>query len=176
MKQCPRCRRTYTEDDLNFCLDDGELLASLGAGQPQTRFVDDSPPTLTMDPTRVTNPTNFPVTQAPVQWQQPMPMGQRPIAFGSYAGSMGPNQTLAVVSLCLGIASITVGWCCSLGLLLSPAALITGGIALAQNKSNPQSYGGKGMAIGGMAAGGVFILAYIILIILYGAALFLTPR
>jgi len=176
MKQCPRCRRTYTEDDLNFCLDDGELLASLGASQPQTRFVDDTPPTLMMDPARVTNPTNFPVPQAAVQWQQPIPMGQQPVAFGAYAGSMSPNQTLAIVSLCLGLGSITVGWCCYLGLLLSPAALITGGIALAQNKSNPQSYGGKGMAIGGMAAGGVFILVFILIMILYGAAFLIGPH
>lgn len=172
MKTCPRCGRTYTENDLNFCLDDGELLTTAGSTQPPTRYVDDSPPTLTMDPTRVTNPTNFPVSQAPAQWQQPVPMGQQAPRFGTYGMAMSPNQTLAVVSLCLGIGSITIGWCCSLGLLLSPAALITGGIALAQNKSNPQSYGGKGMAIGGMAAGGVFIVGYIIVIILYGAALF----
>ena len=26
MKQCPACRRAYTDETLNYCLDDGELL------------------------------------------------------------------------------------------------------------------------------------------------------
>jgi len=60
-------------------------------------------------------------------------------------------------------------------LLLGPAALITGFIALAQNKKDPNSYGGKGLAIAGIATGGVFLLLYVIVILIYGLAL-LLPR
>lgn len=30
MKVCPNCQRTYPEDDLNFCLDDGSILTQTG--------------------------------------------------------------------------------------------------------------------------------------------------
>ena len=36
MKQCPECKRTYSDDTLNFCLDDGSRLSWFAAG-------DDSP-------------------------------------------------------------------------------------------------------------------------------------
>lgn len=84
---------------------------------------------------------------------------------------MGPTQTLAVVSLCLGIASITVGWCCYIGFLLSPAALVTGFIALSQIKNDPAKYTGKGLAIGGIATGILYVIGMILIFILYGAIL-----
>src|SRR5436190_12055578 len=31
MKRCPQCNRTYTDDALSFCLDDGSPLASVSA-------------------------------------------------------------------------------------------------------------------------------------------------
>ena len=30
MKICPRCQKTYTDDNLNFCLDDGVVLQQAG--------------------------------------------------------------------------------------------------------------------------------------------------
>jgi hypothetical protein len=173
MKQCPRCSQTYTDDELNFCLNDGEYLTPVATGQAFQRFADDAPPTVMMDPTRVTNPTNWPVSQPQPQGQWPQPVGQQQ-AFAPYPMTMSPNQTLAIVSICLGAGSITIGWCCSLGLVLGPAALITGFIALSQNKKDPQTYGGRGMAIGGIVMGGVFLLCYIILIVIYGAAVFFS--
>lgn len=47
MKQCPTCRRTYTDDSLSFCLEDGGLLA--------TTY--EPPPTQRIDPARVTGPS-----------------------------------------------------------------------------------------------------------------------
>ena len=170
MKQCPRCYQTYSDDQLNFCLSDGELLTNFAAGQPPTRYADDSPPTIILDQARVTNPANWPEgSSPPAQWQQsPVPQQQN---FPAYPMTMSPNQTLAIVSLCLGIASVTVGWCCSLGLLLSPAALITGFIALSQIKKDPLRNGGRGLAIGGISTASVFLAVYIVIIVLYGAAI-----
>ena len=84
-----------------------------------------------------------------------------------------PNQTLAIVSLCLGIASVTIGWCCYIGVLLSPAAMITGFIALGQIKKDPQRNAGRGLAIGGIVTGLVYLGIMLLLIIIYGAAIFL---
>jgi Domain of unknown function (DUF4190) len=172
MKQCPRCSQTYSDDQLNFCLNDGELLTGLVKEPPPARFADDSPPTVMMNDARVTNPTAWPQSPPsapPAQWQAPgVPQQQQ---FGQFAMRPSINQTLAITSLCLGIASMTIGFCCSSGLLLSPAAMITGFIALSQIKKDPAQYGGRGLAIGGIVTGIVFISIYVLILLIYGAAI-----
>ena len=170
MKTCPRCGQTYTDENLNFCLNDGELL-SQQAPEPGA-YRDDSPPTIMMNDARVTNPVGWqqPQSQPPAMWQGQQQMQPQ---MQQFPLNMSPTQTLAVVSLCLGIASITVGWCCYIGFLLSPAALVTGFIALSQIKGDPAKYTGKGLAIGGIAMGGVYIVGIILIFILYGAAILL---
>lgn len=68
MKICPKCQKTYSDDNLNFCLEDGSVLQAMASSTP--------PPTVAM---------NVPVTQQPIQppqqfqqadapqssWQQP---------------------------------------------------------------------------------------------------------
>lgn len=174
-KRCPSCGQTYTDEAINFCLNDGELLSYLADDAPRTilsseppptRFADDSP-TVFLNKPRVTNQTNWPGSEPTAVWQggqQDTPQ-QR---FAQYPMTAGPNQTLAIVSLCLGLGSMTVGWCCSMGLLLSPAALITGFIALSMIKKDPQANKGRGLAVGGIVLGAVYLALYLILILLYG--------
>jgi hypothetical protein len=174
MKRCARCNRTYSDDSLNFCLEDGELLTHYADEEPTRSLRDNPPPTMVMDPTRVTNPITWPQGQPAQQWQQAQPVHQPNYAFAPHPMMMrSPNQTLPLVSLCLGIGSMTIGWCCYIGFLLAPAALITGGIALSQIKKDPASFSGKGLAVGGMITGGVFLVLYILILVLYGAAIFL---
>src|SRR5438128_6842997 len=45
MKICPRCQKTYSDDNLNFCLDDGSVL---------TQAADSLPPTVMMNEPRIT--------------------------------------------------------------------------------------------------------------------------
>jgi hypothetical protein len=175
MKQCPRCNQTYSDDQLNFCLEDGELLSSFVQEPMRTGYADDAPPTVMLNDARQTNPTNWPSSppSAPVgQWQgQPMaPQAQ----FSPYMMTPTPSQTLAVVSLGLGIGSMTIGWCCSLGLLLSPAALITGFLALSYIKKDPKAYGGRGFAIGGIVTAAIFICFYILVIVIWGLSTFIS--
>jgi hypothetical protein len=170
MKQCPRCNRIYTEDDLNFCLDDGELLQFASDEQP-TRPLrrDEPPPTVVLDPPRMTDPIGWPTGQSIGQWQ-----GQA----GAYPQTQyqalpirtTPNQTLAIISLCVGAGSLAIGWCCSSGLLLAPAAIIIGAISLTQIKRDPQLFGGKGLSYGGIGAGSLFLLLYIMIVLIYGIA------
>ena len=178
MKRCPRCGQTYTDEAINFCLNDGELLSYLAEDAPKTlfqnpptSFVDDAPPTEFLKSPRVTNETNWPQHAAPIQSYQSPQQGFQPQPFAQFPTSMSPNQTLAIVSLGLGIGSMTIGWCCSLGLLLSPAALITGFIALSQIKKDPKRNGGRGFAIGGIVVGSVFLACYLLFIIIYGIAM-----
>jgi hypothetical protein len=182
MKQCPKCGQTYADRDLNFCYNDGEFLTFMAEEQP-TRvhersgrpFADDPPPTEFMGSARVTRETNWSQAQPPQEWQG----GQQMVDRSQYPGaplSVYQSQTLAIVSLGLGVGAMTIGWCCSTGLLLSPAALITGFIAISQINKDPSRYGGKGLAIGGIVAGAIFLALYLLFIIIYGAALFLGPR
>lgn len=58
MKKCPSCNRTYTDDALSFCLEDGSPLLSVGdtsgTGNPSPSF--DPNATLQYNPARDTNP------------------------------------------------------------------------------------------------------------------------
>lgn len=46
MKVCPRCQKTYQDDNLNFCLEDGSVLTqATGQQMPQTVLVNETRPT-----------------------------------------------------------------------------------------------------------------------------------
>lgn len=180
MKRCPKCGQTFADQNLNFCLNDGELLMYEDSASrpfpdepPPTKFAgDDSPPTLMMNSPRDTNPVGWPSASPPAQWQGQQQIATPPGHFPvQYATPSSPNQLLGILSIIFGACSITVGWCCSSGLLLGPAAIILGIIAMIQNKNNPDAYGGRGLAIGGIVMGGLFLLGYILLIIIYGIAM-----
>lgn len=62
MKRCPTCQRTYTDDSLTFCLEDGALLlseASSSSSEPPATMILSEPPTTSSDrsaaPTEVYN-------------------------------------------------------------------------------------------------------------------------
>ncbi|MEP6901205.1 MAG: DUF4190 domain-containing protein [Actinomycetota bacterium] len=157
MKICPSCRQTYADDDLNFCLTDGSFLTTS----------DSEPKTTYMNPSRVTNQTNWqqqPGYQPPAVWQNQQSIQNQPINYPMRVNSQ--DQTLPTISLILGIlAAVT---CCLGGIPLGAGAIITGVIALNNEKSEPTKYGGRGLAIGGIvtgAAGFAISIIYIILAI-----------
>ena len=82
-----------------------------------------------------------------------------------------PDQTLAIISIAAGAASLTIGWCCYSGVLLGPAAMITGFIALSQIKKDPLSYGGKPLAISGIVAGALYLVIFAMIMLIYVAAM-----
>jgi len=176
-KRCPKCGQNYADENLNFCLNDGELLMfqadtprepQFANEPPPTRFAADSPPTIVMDSPRATNPTGYPT---PERWQGQQiltPPGHYPAQYGSF---VSPDQTLAIISTILGAASLTIGWCCYTGLLLGPAAMITGFIALSMNKRDPMKHGGRGFGIAGIVMGGLVLIGYLLFIIIYVLAL-----
>lgn len=90
MKICPSCRRTYEDDGLNFCLEDGSVLTLAS--------VDPAAPTVVMNPPRVTN------QPAPVQtsWEAHPP--------GAY--SMQPKKKSSKAWLwVLGIFGVLILLC-----------------------------------------------------------------
>jgi hypothetical protein len=170
MKKCPKCGQTYDDKDLNFCYNDGELLSYMAEETPtrvysdRPSYVDDSPPTEFLPSARVTNETSWnPPHAPPAVWQG----NQTNVPFSQFPTHVSPNQTLAIVSLGLGVGAVTVGWCCSSGFVLSPAALITGFIALSQIKKDPTRYSGRGFALGGIITAAVFLVLYLAFILFY---------
>lgn len=159
MKQCPRCKVTYSDDQLNFCLDDGELLTAFAQEPPGQRYADDSPPTLLLEQSRVTNPASWPSAQPPAQWQQ---QNIQPQQFASPAITRSRDQTMPTISLILGILSLPMCWCGWLGL---PAAIL-GFLGMRNADSDPAHYSGRGMAIAGMVMGIISLLAFLLFIMI----------
>lgn len=154
MKQCPRCNQTYTDDDLNFCLNDGELLTSSG----------DAPPTVFMDPPRVTGQTSWQSAPPPAPWQGSQNMQSTP--FGTPAFVQSRDQTLPTIALVLGILSVLM-ICCYGGIWLGLPAAIVGYLGMRNADSDPSRYTGRGMAIGGMVLGIVSFLAFLGMMIVW---------
>ncbi|MGH9956985.1 MAG: DUF4190 domain-containing protein [Pyrinomonadaceae bacterium] len=170
MKRCPTCNRIYTDQALGFCIDDGTPLVRHDTASSDPTAIFPPAPTLQMPPTRATEYMAETMPSAPPQpygWANDTPESWSPPPPPTFSGSQ-PQQGLALASLILGLVSITVGWCCSFGLLTSPIAIVLGIISLFRIKNNPEQYSGKPLAIIGIATGGLYIVFWILLLLIYG--------
>jgi hypothetical protein len=179
MKVCPNCNQTYTDESLNFCLNDGATLTNLQTDEP--------PPTIQMNTARTTSPnysdqpTNFtnqpfgdqPFGNQPNFGNTPLASWQDQSASPNQPSYMSPpvmavrgqNQTLPTIALVLGILGLVLV-CCHGGLPFGAAALITGYLGMNNANGNPTQYGGKGLAIAGMIMGGASLAMGLIWILL----------
>jgi hypothetical protein len=89
---------------------------------------------------------------------QNTPFQTPPISSGQ-----GQNQTLAIVSLVLGILSV----CCYIGWITGPIAFFTGWTQRKKVKENPAEFGGDGLALAGMITGGIFAVLWVLVILFY---------
>lgn len=158
MKKCPVCNQTYTDETLNFCLNDGGALTNIN---------DDAPPTVFMNRARTTNqnwnapePFSPPVYQPPPFRQNQQLFANQP--FISPVGMAFQNKTLPTVSLVLGILGLVL-FCCYGGVPLGIGALVTGYLGLNNTSQNPQMFGGRGMAVAGMILGGLALAGNMLL-------------
>jgi hypothetical protein len=116
MKRCPQCNRTYTDDGLSFCLDDGSPLTIAGGPPPsdpsatvqypQSR--DTSPqPTIAYNPVPSAPPT--PVAATPAWTPMPAPQTQKrsawPWVLG--VGAVLLLMGIGVVILIFAVARVT---------------------------------------------------------------------
>ncbi len=94
MKSCPRCQKTYADDNLNFCLEDGSVLTQAGPEPPQT---------VMMNEPRVTQPQPQMPSQAGVQpgWNTPQQYSMQPPPKSS--------KTWIWVVLILGVVVLVCG-------------------------------------------------------------------
>jgi len=172
MRRCPKCNREFAEEWLTFCTDDGTPLIESEAARgepPPTLFNPPMPPsvspteqpTLDMPGRGGQSPIAEYIPPPPIQpgWTPPPP----PTSY-----SAKPQQSLAAASFVLGLVSITVGWCCSFGILTAPVALVLGIVSLVQIKNEPARHGGKGLAIAGIICGALYFVILIFIAVIYG--------
>jgi uncharacterized protein DUF4190 len=171
MKRCPTCNRVFDDEWLAFCTEDGATLvetqAALPTEPPPTVWI---PPAMDTTPAGAQPPFDLPGSYNPPQpvapaWQPPPPP---PIQMAT-----GQKQGLAVASLVLGIFSITVGWCCSIGLLSAPVGIVLSIISLVQIKNDPARNTGKPLSIVGLVLSSVYVLFWFIIFMIYGMAIFM---
>jgi hypothetical protein len=169
MKRCPKCNQEFTDAWLTFCTQDGTSLVDIEvrpSEPPPTLFNPPLPPSV--------SPAEQPTLDLPGRYSPPAEyIPPQPLQSGWTPPPPPPfpikrEQTLAVASLVLGIVSITLGWCCSFGILTSPIAIVLGIVALFQIKNDPKKYGGKGFAIGGVISGGLYFVVLALIILLWG--------
>jgi hypothetical protein len=178
-KRCPTCNQEFTDEWLTFCTNDGTALVSSDTSsiEPPVTLVSGSmPPSVSpLEQPTLDMPGSMPpppMYQAP----QPMPPAVQP-GWKVPPPPAYPAQTdknLALLSLIAGIVSMTVGWCCYFGVLTSPVAIGLGLYALSQIKKNPNKYGGRGMAIGGIVTGSLYFVFLLLIILIYGLSFLMS--
>jgi len=174
MKRCPTCNQTFEEGWLSFCTADGTTLIedSASRSEPPPTIMATAPPSLP-NPNQQANwntPSGgfgsgqFPAPQPsqPV-WQPPPPP--------PYVA--GKQQGLAVASMICGIFTVTIGWCCYLGVITGPVAIGMGIYSLVQIKNYPDKFGGKPLAITGIVTAAVYFLGLALFILIYGGLIFM---
>jgi len=175
MRRCPKCNQQFIDEWLTFCTQDGTTLVDVevSPGDPPPTLVQPMPPSVspTEQPT-LDMPERY--SPAPAQYIPPPPVPSPWTAPPPPAYPVNPQQSLAATSLILGIASVTLGLCCYFGILTAPISQVLGIVALVQVKNDPKKYGGKGMAIGGIVASGLYFGILLLIILFYGIGFLLN--
>ena len=186
MKRCPTCNQTFSEGWLSFCTQDGTTLIddSVSKSDPldpmATMLAPPPPPLSKANQPGSWNPPSggfgseqFTPPQPVQKFTPPQPIqaGWQPPPPPAYYA--GPKQGTAVASLICGIFTVTIGWCCYLGVITGPVAIGLGIYSLIQIKNYPDKFTGKPFAITGIVTGAVYFLGLALFILIYGVAIFM---
>jgi Domain of unknown function (DUF4190) len=177
MKRCPTCNQTFSETWLSFCTQDGTTLVDEAVRtsdplDPMATMMAPAPPPLT-NPNQPANWTSPSGGLGSGQFQPPQPLqsGWQPPPPPAYFA--GPKQGTAVASLICGIFTVTIGWCCYLGVITGPVAIGLAIYSLIQIKNSPDKFTGKPFAITGIVTSAVYFLGLALFILIYGVAIFM---
>jgi hypothetical protein len=100
MKVCPRCQKTYTDDNLNFCLEDGSVLSQAGnAPMPDTVLINQPRATTPNQPGG--QPSGSQPGAAPAWGSAPQPYSMQPAKKSS--------KTWIWVLLIFGVLALVCG-------------------------------------------------------------------
>ena len=171
MKRCPTCNQTFSEGWLSFCTQDGTTLIDDSASKDDlmATMMAPAPPPLS-NPNQPASWNTPPGGLGSGQFQPPQPIqsGWQPPPPPAYYA--GPKQGTAVAALICGIFTVTIGWCCYLGVITGPVAIGLGIYSLIQIKNYPDKYTGKPFAITGIVTGALYFLGIAAVILIWGMA------
>lgn len=180
MKRCPACRRTYTDDTLSYCLEDGSTLFSEAAASS------DLAATIIMPEPRVTAPVNQNTYRPtpPQPFTGPAPLWQHPHrAQMLQTTPVRQGRGAAVTSLVLAIAAFALlGFCIIAGAsgvedtliggiflfscLLALVGAVVGIIATSRSSREGSAQNAKAMSIVALALNGLYLLIVVLFLIL----------
>jgi hypothetical protein len=164
MKRCPTCNRTYTDESLLFCADDGTQLISAAAPAEPVNAPPSSQPTIAFSPTP--SASSYQPTPSKKKWLAviALALGLLALPFLLYGlsqpilweyGFRNLRLERLIVSL-WGVATL-------FGTVLMILSVIVGAIALMLSMRQPARYGGKGLAMVGP------VLSILLMILVVGA-------
>jgi hypothetical protein len=107
MKTCPSCRKTYEDDSLVFCLDDGARLERAGFDSDATWHLPLPGPTVA-SPRPTSPPVQSTITSQPEQFQKASPRSNAVDARGG-SGRNALPWVFAMV-LVLGASGVLIAW------------------------------------------------------------------
>ncbi|HKO35918.1 MAG TPA: hypothetical protein VJV21_05525 [Pyrinomonadaceae bacterium] len=169
MKRCTICNRTYTDESLLFCADDGTQLVSEAAPAEPFNASPSSQPTIAFSPTPPPPASSYQPTPKKRKWLAviALALGLLALPFLLYSLSQPILSEFAfrnapidrlVVSL-WGIGTL-------FGTILMILSLIAAGIAIVLSIKQPARYGGKGLAMVGP------VLSILLMVLVIGAFAF----
>lgn len=185
MKRCPVCQRTYADDTLAYCLEDGSALVSGASG------ASDLPATVIMPDPRITAPVNQETYRPGIQPQSytpPTPSWQHaPPPQISQSRALRPGRGAAVTSLIFAIvAFVLLGFCIVAGangvderliggiFLLSALLALTGAIlgivAASRSSKDTNVQNARVLSIIALVLNGLYLIITIIFLILGAVA------
>lgn len=196
MKRCPSCQRTYADNSLTFCLEDGTPLTSAGASDqidPGATLIDPGA-TLVMPDPHATSPARQVETYRPQQQQTPQtsppPYNMQPVAWSAPSPPQGypatnarPGRVPAIASLICIIAafftfvltlvlsanradSTLIGIVFVSSIVFSFAGAVVGIIAVVKTGRNPNPQNNRTMAIVALVLNCVYLLIILFLLLL----------
>jgi hypothetical protein len=77
-------------------------------------------------------------------------------------------HAFAVTGLIMGVLSVTLGLCCCYGLPFNVLGVVFSSVALIQIQQRPEQYGGRGLAIAGLA---LSILSIVLVVLLFAVGI-----
>ncbi|HEY0546389.1 MAG TPA: hypothetical protein VGC91_13510 [Pyrinomonadaceae bacterium] len=134
MKKCPSCNRTYTDDALSFCLEDGSPLLSIGGSSSDQSPSFDPNATLQYNPARDTSPPPTQIynpSQSPSQPYTPMPTP----SWSPTPGALPPQKKSKAIYWILG----GVGALVIVGIIGVVALVVIVGMNSNANNSNAKN-------------------------------------
>ena len=186
IKRCPTCHQEFTDEWLTFCTNDGTSLVTVDRSSDELlpTIISGSMPPSVSPLEQPTMDLRGPVSPPAQSYRPPESVQPRAPQPGSVqagwrvppppAYPVATEKNLALLSMILGIVSVTIGCWCYFGVLTSPVAIVLGLYALSLIKKEPNKYGGRGMAIAGIVTGALYFVLIGLIILIYGLSFLMT--